>query len=225
MCPFRRQRWNRLRGHLRERRPRPGRPSVPPTGNCRERSRLVDQAVHKPRTSAGCSSMLHCPHCRRWHRVAATNSTGTEYTRLDAVLGAPWRPVLRWPNWHAEPASRRKTPGHKLDDHRHRRGAPSLGIEAGAGSPGSALNSHSRRAGHFYAVDGLSYHRRRGRAPHTADTAAPATARTCPRLVADVSPRNPRAVLTAAIYQTDTGRELRVGLSHQSDSLGTVPQG
>lgn len=26
-------------------------------------------------------------------------------------------------------------------------------------------------------------------------------------------PRNPRAVLTAAIYETDTGRELRVGFS------------
>ncbi len=25
---------------------------------------------------------LRCPHCRRWHPVAATNSAGTEYTRL-----------------------------------------------------------------------------------------------------------------------------------------------
>jgi len=25
---------------------------------------------------------LHCPHCRRWHPVGATNKEGTEYTRL-----------------------------------------------------------------------------------------------------------------------------------------------
>jgi hypothetical protein len=25
---------------------------------------------------------VHCPHCRRWHQVAASNVEGTEYTRL-----------------------------------------------------------------------------------------------------------------------------------------------
>jgi hypothetical protein len=25
---------------------------------------------------------LHCPHCRQWYPVGATNKEGTEYTRL-----------------------------------------------------------------------------------------------------------------------------------------------
>jgi hypothetical protein len=42
--------------------------------------RVHDFSAENPPLHPG--DELHCPHCRRWHGVAAMNSTGTEYTRL-----------------------------------------------------------------------------------------------------------------------------------------------
>jgi hypothetical protein len=57
------------------------------------------------------------------------------------------------------------------------------------------------------AADAGAYHLSRVRWLQASRTTTPATARACPQPVADASTHRPQHVLTAALFETDTGHE------------------